>query len=497
MDRQENFANDIAIISLSCKSPELTDITSVWSKLLNQDLSESLSKPKKSNETIVENVITNAINDISPKLEPDHYQSIGIFTQQAAQTEVRNVLEKLNIHSAIDNNNIGSSEHNLIHAIQSLNDNDCDLAIVADFSISQSSELNTEAGVAFVLKRWQKAVSDGTKSYARISNLISSWNSKDKLLSASYAAQDINTRSINYLLLADGHCNSSSVPEELNQLFSNEKTTATTLAVAKPGIDFNSENYLYLSLLQASLSISNKLLPWGKTNADGINNIQAPMYFQQKARPWFHDINSTTPRRAVVHLTQPQIHLVLEEVSELHPCAKPLELPLSWETETAFFSAKSEAQLINQLQHLLERIQKGSATISPLDIATHLARQIDYTYYYRLAIVYNDLDDLSMQVQTAIEQIPINTKTQINENIYHAKVNPLEAPKLACIFPGLGFPGIIGRYSDNLFELCLRFPEVRQVFDLVELRDNSSADSYPTSHLFFHQIVMTKKPWAC
>ena len=153
MDRLKIIANDIAIISLSYYSPELTDITSVWSKLLNQDLAESPSKPKKPNETVVENVLTNAINDISPKLEPDHFQSIGIFTQQAAQTEARNVLEKLNIHSAIDNNNIGSSEHNLIHAIQSLNDNECDLAIVADFSISQRSELNTEAGIAFVLKR--------------------------------------------------------------------------------------------------------------------------------------------------------------------------------------------------------------------------------------------------------------------------------------------------------------------------------------------------------
>ena len=489
MHKREIIANDIAIISLSCYSPKFTDITSVWSNLLNQNLGESPYKPKKTNETIVENVITKVINDISPKLEPDHFQSIGIFTQQAFQLEAKEVLERLNIRSAISCNNINTSSNSLIHAIKSLNDNECDLAIIADFSISQTSE----AGIAFVLKRWQKAVSDGTRSYAILKNLVSSWNSNDQLLCSYYEKEKIKTESINYLLLADEYCKSLSIPEELHQLFSNKETKANKLAVAQPIIDFYSESHLYLSLLQASLSLSNKLLPRKNPNTDETDGIQSPMFFQQKTRPWFNDTNSNNPRRAAVHLTRPQIHLVLEEISEFDPCAKPLELPLYWENETAVFSAESHTQLNNQLQHLLERIQKDSEITSPLDIAVYLARQIDYTSSYRLAIVYKDLEELSRLVQTAIDQISINTKTQINDNIYYAQVNLLEVRKLACIFPGLGFPGIVGRYSDNLFELCLRFPEVRQVFDLVELRDNCLADSYPTSHLFFPPNSYDKK----
>ncbi len=370
--------------------------------------------------------------------------------------------------------------------------------------------LLSEGGGAVVLKRLDDAIEDGDRIYAILKGTGTSSDGREtdvlapavggqlRALERAYADADVEKDSIGYLELHGTGTRAGDGVEinSLKEFFGSVPYPATARAMGsvKSMIGHSMPASGIASLIRVALSLSNKVLPPTLNCEQPHPDLEgAPFYVNTHTRPWIQGENSG-PRRAGVNsfgFGGTNVHAILEEVlppkkvgrtRKLQP--RPIENCVNRPTEIALFAAPHPAALRERLEQLQTYMETDVSGHTLADVAAALARQVDHKQPCKLALIVADLDTLKTKLQTCLEQLQQPTPKFGDEHIYYAADASKHHGKIAFIFPGMGFPGLIGNYPDHLIELCLHDPDVRNEFDFFEERDRHPEDHVPTSSVF-------------
>ncbi|MGA1869674.1 MAG: SDR family NAD(P)-dependent oxidoreductase [bacterium] len=213
------------------------------------------------------------------------------------------------------------------------------------------------------------------------------------------------------------------------------------------------------SLLKVVMALHHKVLP--PTIKVDIPNKSldfenSPFYLNTEARPWIHDSLST--RKASVSsfgFGGSNFHVTLEEYSEKSGIAKryhnsPVELIL--------LSASSKDEMIIKLEGLLKGINDSTL----VEFARKNQCSFNPKHPFRLALLANDSEDLSLLVDTASSKIQRleNGKPSFSiRNKIHFGYG-VHSSRIAFIFPGQG-----SHYLNMGKELAIEFNEARSIWD--------------------------------
>ncbi len=253
------------------------------------------------------------------------------------------------------------------------------------------------------------------------------------------------------------------------------------------------------ALISTSMSLAGKMIPPSpcRSMPDPLM-ADLPVYPNTEIRPWIHD--AQVGFRKAVFLSGGQgDHMAMAILEEMPPGhfqgksrTRTVDFSLSRESNLVAVSADSRGALASRVEWILNFLKTGQHRLE--QIAAFMAYQFNPAMPLRLAIVCTSAGELAHQLEISREQLKA-TSTDFGENsaIYFTDTAGSRAGSLACLFPGLGFPGLLGPYAEHLMELCLFFPECREVFDGVELRDGCPEDPVPTSHIFFPPAALPEK----
>jgi acyl transferase domain-containing protein len=235
-------------------------------------------------------------------------------------------------------------------------------------------------------------------------------------------------------------------------------------------------------LIKAALALHHKVLP--PTLCENPNpKLQlesSNFYINTETRPWIHG-SSKTPRRAGVNafgFGGINAHAILEEYTG--PNQAPW-MQRDWDSELFVFSGDSRAGVAEDAQQALQLLREGGDGLSLKDLAWTLNCNRPMSPM-RMAVVGLSHTDLAAKLERAIKRLgdPKTRNIKEIEGIYHFK-EPLGLNgKLAFLFPGEG-----SQYRNMLGDLCIHFPEVRQVFDLMDRAyENHPRDYLPSDVIF-------------
>lgn len=365
-----------------------------------------------------------------------------------------------------------------------------------------------EGGGALVLKRLEDAIRDRDQIYAVIRGTGTSSDGRELDVLApnprgqaiaverAYADAGIDRDTVGYL---EAHgtgtdAGDAAESETIKRCFgtSSQPPTARALGSVKSMIGHTMPAAGMASIIRAALALSNKVLPPSLHCEQPREEIlDSVFYVNTHTRPWVQ-APSHGPRRAAINafgFGGINGHLVLEEATDRSPSARamgfrPIESGAARETELAVFSGETRADLEARVRRFLAFVDQDHSSATLADLCFTLAGEVDVAHPCKLAIVARDLDGLVEQCRTALEGIGLGTDFERIETIYYSENASRPPGKVALIFPGMGFPGLIGNYPDHLLELCLHFPEVRAEFDFFEERDRHPEDAVPTSSIF-------------
>jgi len=367
-----------------------------------------------------------------------------------------------------------------------------------------------EGAGAVVLKRYEDALRDGDRTYAVIKGvgvssdgrgrdvLAPSSAGQVKALERAYADADVEPDTIGYL---EAHGTGTVVGDEaelqsINAFFGADGSKIKTRAMGsvKSMIGHLMPAAGMASLIRMAFALSNKVLPPSlHCEQPRAALAESKFYVNTTVRPWIHDPRRP-PRRAGINafgFGGVNAHLVVEEISPPTPQrralkSRPFENLLRRETELFIFTASSTQELDERLARLLSFLDRDRSDASPADVASTLLAEVDQSLPVKLSLVCRDLDHVRAsieKVRTALTQP--NPAFSDDEGIYFAANVATFTDRIACLFPGQGFPGLIGNYPDHLAELCLHYEVVREQFDFLELRDLHPEDTVPTSIVFW------------
>ncbi len=235
-------------------------------------------------------------------------------------------------------------------------------------------------------------------------------------------------------------------------------------------------------LIKAALALHHKVLP--PTLCENPNpKLQLEntnLYINTETRPWIHG-SSKTPRRAGVNafgFGGINAHAILEEYTG--PNQAPW-LQQDWDSELFVFSGENRAEVAQDAQQALQLLHADGDALSLRDLAWTLNCNRPMGPV-RMAVVGLSHTDLAAKLERAIKRLGDDRTRNIKEieGIYHFK-EPLGLNgKLAFLFPGEG-----SQYRNMLGDLCIHFPEVRQVFDLMDRAyENHPRDYLPSDVIF-------------
>ena len=235
-------------------------------------------------------------------------------------------------------------------------------------------------------------------------------------------------------------------------------------------------------LIKAALALHHKVLP--PTLCENPNpKLQlekSNFYINTETRPWIHG-SSKTPRRAGVNafgFGGINAHAILEEYTG--PNQAPW-LQHEWDSELFIFSGENRAEVAQDAQRALALLQEGGDALSLKDLAWTLNCNRPMGPV-RMAVVGLSHTDLAAKLERAMKRLGDEKTRNIKEieGIYYFK-EPLGLNgKLAFLFPGEG-----SQYRNMLGDLCIHFPEVRAVFDLMDRAyENHPRDYLPSDVIF-------------
>jgi acyl transferase domain-containing protein len=235
-------------------------------------------------------------------------------------------------------------------------------------------------------------------------------------------------------------------------------------------------------LIKAALALHHKVLP--PTLCENPNpKLQLKntnFYINTETRPWIHG-SSKTPRRAGVNafgFGGINAHAILEEYTGPN---QPPWMHRDWDSELFVFSGDSRAAVADDVQAALQLLREGGDGLSLKDMAWTLncSRPMGPI---RMSVVGLSHTDLAAKLERAIKRLadPNTRNIKEIEGIYHFKEPLGSNGKLAFLFPGEG-----SQYRNMLGDLCIHFPEVRRVFDLMDRAyENHPRDYLPSDVIF-------------
>lgn len=367
-----------------------------------------------------------------------------------------------------------------------------------------------EGGGAVVLKRLEDAYRDGDQVYAILKGAGSSSDGKEvdvlapssvgqiKCLERAYADAQVDPASIGYLEL---HGTGTVVGDEVEintvkNFYGRSATPPASRAMAsvKSMIGHTMPAAGMASFIKMALSLSNKVMPPTLNCEQPRPELaDAPFYVITQTRPWIHSA-SQGPRRAGINsfgFGGINAHVVLEEALPPNPKTsvrgvniRPVDPGVRRPSELLVFSSPSVDGLLERLRRVERFIDESTAEPALADLAWSTTQEIDLAQPCKLAIICEDLPQLRGALTRSLEKLSASGTIEKDENIYFSASAAEFEGKVALLFPGMGFPGLIGNYPDHLMELCLHYPEVREEFDFFEDRDRHPDDTVPTSSIF-------------
>ncbi len=278
------------------------------------------------------------------------------------------------------------------------------------------------------------------------------------------------------------------------------RLTARVPAVIIPASGRRDDSVEVLTaLVRTTMSLAGKMiLPSPEPALPAHLMTDLPVYPNSEIRPWIQDTR-VCPRRAVFLSEASDNHttmVVLEEAPPFHfpenAAARSVDFPISRESHLVVISAESRADLACLIERLLQVMQTDGNHLEK--IAAFMASRFNPAMPLRLAMVCTAEEELIHHLGVSREQLN-ETSPDFGETaaIYFTDAAGRRPGSLAGLFPGLGFPGLLGPYADHLMELCLFFPECREVFDGVDMRDGDPDDPVPTSQIFFPPAGLSEK----
>ncbi len=376
-----------------------------------------------------------------------------------------------------------------------------------------------EGAGAVVLKRLEDARRDGDRVYAIIKGagvssdgrdthlLTSSTKGQIEALNSAYNDAGVDPATIGYL---EAH-GTATVAGDLAEIETikgfygtRDKFPPTrAMGSVKSMIGHTMPAAGIASLIKTALSLSNKcLLPSLHCPEPRKELDDAAFYVNGETRPWIHS-PADHPRRAGINafgFGGINVHLVLEEVligagQGARPIqCKPHNAGNKRTSELAVFSGSSPQEISKKLQRLENFLAQQQNQPTLEDIAYTLSQEVDFGHSCKLSLVCEDFAHLRRMVSLCLARLQEGTPQFDNiEEIYFATDASEPVGKVAGIFPGMGFPGLIGNYPDHVMELCRHFPEARKVFDNAEFRDLHPDDPVPTSIIFSPPSALPEK----
>jgi acyl transferase domain-containing protein/phosphopantetheinyl transferase (holo-ACP synthase) len=216
-------------------------------------------------------------------------------------------------------------------------------------------------------------------------------------------------------------------------------------------------------LIKVALALHHRVLP-PTLHCDEPNPKleRTPFYVNTETRPWIHA--GSEPRRAGINafgFGGINAHAVLEEFDG----GSAADHRPPWETEVCILESESQDGLLAEA----ERLASALASAPPFgltDLAFTLGRALGRAERpLRLAIVASSLDDLRQKLGQAIEKLRSRDCRRIKavSGIYYAAEPLGRKGDVVFVFPGEG-----AQYPNMLADLCVCFPEVREVFDRID-----------------------------
>jgi len=236
-------------------------------------------------------------------------------------------------------------------------------------------------------------------------------------------------------------------------------------------------------VIKAALALHHKILPptlCEEPNPD-LELEKTPFYINTETRPWIHG-PSEAPRRAGVNafgFGGINAHVILEEYVGKGEAERP-NLLQRWESELVLLQGESRQELLQRIQSLEQYVRK-TKEVELKNIAYTLnTRQPQRPF--RLAVVATAADDLIKKLAYAAKRLEDPNCRQIKERegVYYFSEPLAPQGKVALLFPGEG-----SQYRNMLSDLCCRFPEVRQQFDLMDRAFLNHGSSYLPSQSVF------------
>ncbi|HWG43117.1 MAG TPA: beta-ketoacyl synthase N-terminal-like domain-containing protein [Gemmataceae bacterium] len=389
-----------------------------------------------------------------------------------------------------------------------------------------------EGGGAVALKRLEDARRDGDLVYAILKGVGSASDGREvdvlapssagqvQALETAYADAGLDRDTIGYLELHG----TGTIVGDLTELATvktffgavPEPATARAMGSVKSMIGHCMPAAGIAAFIKTALALSNKVLPPSLHCEEPRPELRdAPFFMNTRTRPWVHN-PATGPRRAGINtfgFGGINAHVILEEVADsskrmangrrqpagesLYQPAdasrspfsndtkpRPIEPGIRRTSELLAFAAATEDELDEQIRQVERFLDRDETSPTLGDVALSLARRLDRRHPCKLALVCDNLTHLRKLTHCWLNRSRPGLDTTLPEEIYYSAHADVHEGKIAFLFPGMGFPGLIGNYPDHLMELCLHYPEVRAEFDLFEDRDRHPEDNVPTSSIF-------------
>jgi len=236
-------------------------------------------------------------------------------------------------------------------------------------------------------------------------------------------------------------------------------------------------------LIKAALALHHKVLP-PTINCEEPNpklGLDASVfYLNTEARPWVHS-SPDTPRRAGVNafgFGGINAHVVLEEYTGHGP--RPPAMQHQWDSEVFIVSGDSRADMITQGERVLRFLERAPET--QLKDLAYTLNAASEPRAMRVSIVAASADELRKKLGRALERVRDERCGRIREidGIYFSVAPLAREGTLALVFPGEG-----SQYTNMFADLCMHFPEVLAVFDVMDRAFVGHPRGYLPSEIIF------------
>ncbi|MCO5176896.1 MAG: acyltransferase domain-containing protein [Thermomicrobiales bacterium] len=244
-------------------------------------------------------------------------------------------------------------------------------------------------------------------------------------------------------------------------------------------------------IIKTSMALHHKVLPPTLHVTEPNPKLElekTPFYLNTEPRPWIH--GAPEPRRAGVNafgFGGINAHAVLEEYRPADPAANTVRHLPRWDSEVFIIGGDTIDAIRDKALRLTEQIERLDGRPEGVGALVDLAFTVNGDFdaagsTLRLAIVAASHDDLLAKLDRAAKRLadPACRRIKDVSGIFFF-AEPLGGDgKVALMFPGEG-----AQYQNMLADLCLHFPEVREVFDRYDrIFHDHPRDDVPSDYIF-------------